>query len=57
MAKHENEITKSVFIYKTIIFGTAKCMKCFQDVKGFLSDYLHEAYPFKLKWCFQMKGY
>ena len=42
--KHEIKI-KSVFIYKTI-YGTTKCMKCFQDVKGFLSDYLHETYPF-----------
>ena len=43
MEEHEIIIIKSVFIYKTI-YGTTKCMTCFQDVKGFLPDYLHETY-------------
>ena len=41
MEEHEIIIIKSVFIYKTI-YGTTKCMTCFQDAKGFLPDYLHE---------------
>ena len=41
--KHEIKITKSVFICKKI-YGTTKCMKYFQEVKAFLSDYFHETY-------------
>ena len=42
--KYELKLINSVFIYKTIC-GATKFMKCFQDVKGFWSNYLHETYP------------
>ena len=40
--KHEIKITKCFYLQK--IYETTKCMKYFQEVKAFLSDYLHETY-------------
>lgn len=44
MEKYELKLINSFFIYKTV-YGTTKFMTCFQEVKGFLSNYLHETYP------------
>lgn len=56
MEKHEVKVVKNVFIYK-LIHGTTKCMKRFQDVKGFYQTICMKPTPFKLKCCFKMKWY
>ena len=45
--KHEIKITKSIFICKTI-YETNKCMKCFQDVKGFCETICMKPTPLNL---------
>lgn len=47
-------VVKNVFIDK-LIHGTTKCMKHFQDVKGFYQTICMKPTPFKLKCCFKIK--